>query len=253
MKNRLKLSRYEKCLFVVVENVVQKLTASVVLFDTKFPYTSTSAYFLAVIVQEELAKLILLPIARESGNLNNLISNRRSAFYSHLVKQKLISSYGFFKKDWKRLEEKKQRCLYVGFNKKRKLDYCRISRDDCYKEIKSALWAYQYQMKCINSEKEFSKDFIKALLFMTKILGDCVRDKLPSLHKDMMDEARKSVIRMEKNNKLVEKEFLESAFKNPYELIRIVKSIFGSDYKIFLKKIQKMSFDEMVQCLGIYL
>lgn len=248
MTNRLKLSKYERCLFAVMENVIQKITASVTLYDTKFAYPS--AYFLAVIAQEELAKLILLPIARELGELNDLISNRKSAFYSHRAKQKLISTYGFFKKNWKKLEERKQGCLYVEFNKKEVSNYCRISKEECYDEIKSTLWAYQYQMKCISSEKEFSKDFIKVLLFMTKILGDCVREKLPNLHKEMIEEVKKSVVKMKKNKKLAKKEVLESIFKNPYELIRVVKNALGNDYKVFLRKIQKMSFDEMVQHLG---
>ena len=199
MRNRLKLSKYETCLFAVVENVIQKMTASVVLYDTKFAYTS--AYFLAIIVQEELAKLILLPIAKELDELSNLISNRRSAFYSHRAKQKLISTYGFFKKNWKELEKRKQKCLYVEFDKMEMPNYCRISREECYEEIKSALWAYQYQMKCISSEKKFSKDFIKALLFLTEILGGCVQDKLPNLHREMMEEAKKAVVKMKKKTR----------------------------------------------------
>jgi len=251
MRNELKLSKYERCLFVVAENVIQKITASVTLYDTKFAYTS--AYFLAIIAQEELAKLILLPIAKELDELNDLISDRGSAFYSHRAKQKLISTYGFFKKDWEELEKRKQGCLYVEFDESETPNYCKINRKECYEEIKSALWAYQYQMKCISSEKEFSKDFIKTLLFLTKILGGCVRDKLPSLHKEMMEEAKKAVIKIEKDKKLAEKEVLESIFKNPYELIRVVKNALGSDYKDFLRKIQKMSFDEMVQDLKNYL
>lgn len=251
MKKELKLSKYEKCLFAVVENVVQKITAATVLYDTKFAYTS--AYFLAIITQEELAKLILLPIAKELGELSNLISNRRSAFYSHRAKQKLISTYGFFKKNWRELEKRKQKCLYVEFDERGMPNYCRISREECHEEIKSVLWAYQYQMKCISSEKKFSKDFIRALLFLTKILGGCVQDKLPNLHREMMEEAKKAVVKMKKNKKLAEKEVLESIFKNPYELIRVVKNAIGSDYKVFLRKIQKMSFGEMVQHLGNYL
>lgn len=246
MKNNknLRLSKYEKILFCVVENVVQKLTAAVILYEGKCAYTS--AYFLAIIAQEELAKLILLPIAKELGELNELISKKNSAFYNHRVKQKLIRTYSFFERDWQNLEEKKQNCLYVGYDDNCKPRYCRITPKECYKEIKSAIWFYQYQMKCINTEKTFSRDFIKTLLFMTKILGGCVNEKIPNLHKEMMLEVKNATKHM-RINKIKAREAL---FKNPYELVRITKYALGPSYKKFLRRIQKMEFKDMVEYLG---
>ena len=55
------LSQYEKLILLTVENVIEKLTSASILF--KHNPANSTAYFLTIISQEELAKLILLPFA----------------------------------------------------------------------------------------------------------------------------------------------------------------------------------------------
>lgn len=247
-KKKLKITEYEKLLFPIIENGIQKLIASIILYETKIAYTSS--YFLVVIAQEELAKLILIPIAKEIGGLDDLLRNRKDGFFNHRVKQKLFSTYGFFERKWEGIEDKKQNCLYTTKDDKGGIKHCSISKEECYKEIKNAIWVYQYQMKVISNENIFTKDFKKILLFMTKLLGGCIKDKIPQLIEDFKRDADRAAEDLKKNKNKTKDKFLESLFKNPYRMIEIIKHGLGPKYKQFLSEIKNKSFQEMVQHLG---
>lgn len=243
MKPKATLSRYEELIFTISFNVIQKLMAAAILYESKLAYPSS--YFLAVIAEEELAKLILIPILNETGQLNKI--KKGDSFFHHKSKQKIICSYGYFKKNWEKIEETKQGCLYTGIAKGEHA--CTISEQQCYKEIKDAVWSFQYQMKCIASEKTLSEDLKKILLQISKWLGGCLQEKIPSLGKESWEEMNKEVGKLKKNKKKAENAFLESLFKNPYELIRISKAALGKDYKAFLSKIQNKTFEEMISLM----
>jgi AbiV family abortive infection protein len=247
-------------LFAVAENVMHKLVSAIVLYDTKFAYTS--AYFLAVIAQEEIAKFILLPVANEIGELEELISikNRtKSPFYNHTAKQKLVSTYSFFNRnlDWKNFAEVKEGCLYVGFDDNENPKFVNVSPDKCYKEIKSALWFFQSQMRNIAFEKSFNKKLVKALLALTKILGGCLQEKMPQLNKEMQRDFKEVISKIKKSKSLSHKTFLDSLFKNPYELIRISKYACDGKHKVFLRDAflckNGKTYDEMIKHLEKYI
>ncbi len=169
------LSAEEKIIITIVQNVVEKLIASTLLYSSKLAYTSS--YFLCVIAEEELAKLFFLPITIEIGKLNKL-SKSIKLFRNHKVKQKISSSLSYFEKNWNDLEEKKQKSLYVSIDDS-KANFCHIKPDDVYQELNHAVLYFLYLMRHINEEKRFSKNLIKILLLQTELLGGCIKEKLP--------------------------------------------------------------------------
>lgn len=233
----------------MVDNAVDKIIAGITLYCSGLSYSSS--FFLTVIAEEELAKLYLLPILDEFGGLEEALSNKRSAFYDHRVKQRIFSSYVYFKRKPDEIEDIKQSALYVGLNKKGQIDFCRIKPEVCFNEIKNAVWLFQYQMKHIAEEKTLSKKLVKACLFLNNILADCIKEKVPDLVEVMELDiiSAKKAINKSKNSKEIS--FYEALFKNPYEQIRILKYSLGEDrYKEFLKKTHKLSFEDLVGRLG---
>lgn len=249
MNKKSSLTEYEEILLAVIKNVVEKLTAAIILYDSKLSYTSS--YYLTVITEEELAKLYILPIVNEFESLQEALADRKSAFYSHKIKQRIFSSYVYFDRNWEGIEDKKQSILYVGLNKNGKVGFCYIKQEECLREIYNAVWVFLYQMKHITQEKTLSKQFVDVCLFLNSILAGCIKDKIPSVITNIKSDTDRAVKIMSQNKKKAESAYYESLFKNPYEQIRILKNALGNDkYKNFLKRTHKLSFEDMVEELG---
>ena len=242
------LTEYENQLLAIIDNVVEKISASLILYNTKSNYNSS--FFLAIIAQEELAKLIMLPIAREIGNVDELLSSRKGGFYSHKIKQKLFSSYTFFERNWEVIEDKKQNSLYSGINDENKIENPEITREECFQELKNGIFVFQYQMKVIEDSKIFPQHFINILLGKTSELGKVVGWNIPDLGMAFFRDVDKAVEEMVEDKNKAKTKMLESLFKNPYNMVEIIKAALGNDYKDFLRKIQGLSFSEMVRILG---
>lgn len=248
---KLKLTKYEELLFAIIDNVVQKIVSSIELYCSKYAYPS--AYFLAVISEEELAKLILLPLARELGEIKELISSRDSLYFKHGLKQKIFTSYGLQNRSAEDIEKIKQKCLYVGMDDNLKPIYARISPKETYLEIKYSTRLLTDFVHKILSTKEFSQDFKRVVIFLLKILRAHGKNKLPRLLKDIANEADKAFLELKKDPKRAEERFHKELFSNPYILIDIFKALFKKDYKKHLRNMKKLSFHDMVQYLGKYL
>ncbi len=140
------LSKYENFILLTVENVIEKLTAATILFKQN-PANSAS-YFLTIISQEELAKLILLPFAYELDYLEELMSNRQSELFSHKVKQKMFTSYTHHSRDYSAMENNKQDSLYVNY-KKNKNNLKKFYKSETIKEMKEAIICYLHQINIL--------------------------------------------------------------------------------------------------------
>jgi hypothetical protein len=88
-----------------------------------------------VIAQEELAKIIMLPLAKELDELSDLVNNRSSGFYDHRIKQKLFASYGMQKPNHQDIEQLKQSCLYVGVSEDGEPRFTKIQPEEARKEV----------------------------------------------------------------------------------------------------------------------
>jgi len=192
----------EQIIYEVVKNVNEKISAASVLYSKKINFNS--AFFLLIIAQEEMAKLFLIPIANEIGELNNLLFDRGGPFYSHKVKQRIYSSYNFLERKLDEIDAKKQQSLYVGKINNR-IGTLQISHKKCFEEIKNTIALQQYQLKNISQSNKFEKKFIDTLLKLTEDLGKIVNSNVPRLAKVYFDDVKKEVNRMRKNNKTFEK------------------------------------------------
>ncbi|HSW96231.1 MAG TPA: AbiV family abortive infection protein [Candidatus Saccharimonadales bacterium] len=247
-KEELQLTPFEIMLHATIYNIIEKTTASIALYKTKYSYPSS--YYLAIIAQEEVAKLFMLPLINEFGGLDEVVRNKRSPFYNHKIKQKIFSSFVYFQRNWESLEEKKQATLYVGFKSNNDFGRLTISPEENYNEIKNLVWVYFFQTKHMVKEP-YSKYFLKVFNFSNNILIGCLKDQMPELLEDMKKEMDKAVKRISKSKESIISTYYEDTFKNPYELIRIYKKLYkGDDYKNFIKRTYKLSFQELVKEIG---
>ena len=244
MSRKIKLSKYEEQIFSVIFNAQEKLISSIMLYKLGISYSTS--YFLAVISEEEIAKLILIPIAKELGELEDLMTNRKSVYFKHKIKQRIFSSYGLQNRSYEDIESIKQKCLYIG--KGQKSTY--IEPDKVYEEIVHALKLYsRFVLEISLTGNYFSKDFKDVVMTLTRItLRGCIKKELPQLLEDMFED--------EEDNDLpdgLEEIKYEDYFTNPYLMIEMLKSLLGKKYKKFLRETKKMSFEEMTQHLRVYL
>lgn len=232
------MTDYEKLLFPIANNANEKIIASSALYNSKLSWTSS--FYLAVIAQEELAKLIIIPFAKEIDGLDDMLNNKSSIFYSHKIKQKILSSYVYFQRDWAAIEIKKQNCLYS------KGQTCYVKPEECYKEIKSAVWMWQNLM-LFSKEPIFTEFFKKSLLIITKMQGACLRSNIPELLEDMQRELDNIGANFKSDKEKYFSEWCRLQFRNPYEFIRLLKAVFKDDYKLHLRNILDKTLDEAVE------
>lgn len=245
---KLELSTFENILFTVVENAIYKTISAIELYCTKYSYNQ--AYFLCIIAEEELAKLIILPIAKELDELKKLVNNRRNSYYNHSIKQKLFTSYGLQNRTSDEIESIKQQCLYVGIDENLKPIYARLKPDIVYLEIKHTTFLLTSSTHKILRTSEVSDDLKKCILFLLNLLKGCVNDKMPELKEDILKESDEFITKLNNNPDFREERYLEELFSNPFELIRIFKAVFMDDYQKHLEKIKTLPFNEMVKYLG---
>ena len=242
------LTNYEKLLFTIIENAVFKTVSAIKLHSTKYAYNQ--AYFLTVIAEEELAKLIIIPIAKELDELDNLFNNRQSAYFNHGIKQKIFTSFGLQNRTHNGIEKLKQECLYVGSDSNLNPKFRKISPEDTYIEIKHTVQLLINFVGKMLKVKTFSKDFKKSIVFLSSLLRGCIKDELPSLKKDILRETSNIESKIKKNSTEAQYRLHQEIFTNPYELIEVFKAIYKKDYKKHLRKIKKLSFNDMVQYIG---
>ncbi len=200
-----------------------------------------------MIAEEELAKLILLPIAKELDDFEDLLNNRRSSYFNHRIKQKLFTSFGLQNRKHNEIETLKQECLYVGADKQLKPTRRMVTPKNAYLEIKHTVKLLLDSAKNIMSTDELSNDLKKIIMFTLNLLKGCILEKMPELAKDMLDEIEKIESEHAMKPEMKGHWLNEQLVTNPYSLIGIFKAIYKKDYKKHLGIINKMSSDEVIE------
>lgn len=235
------LNNYERILLTIIENATFKIVSAIELYANKYSYND--AFFLCIIAEEELAKMIILPIARELGEMDQIINNnRKNAYYNHAIKQKIFTNFGLQNRTHEKIESIKQSCLYVGIDFEQKPHFIHIKPVDVFNEIKYTVLLFTNVYRVIFFEEEFSEFFKKSTEFFMKIIRSCVPDILPDLENEILVEAD----RLSKLNKKELKNYYhKSIVTNPYELIKIFKILFKDDYKKRLKEVGYFTLPEL--------
>ncbi len=242
-----KFTAFENLLITVFFNATTKFISAVQLYGGKISYND--AFFLCVIAQEELAKLFLLPIARELNEIEDISGNRNNPFYRHAIKQKIYTSWGMQDREHRDIEGKKQRILYVGLNGKCEAVFDYVKPEEVLIEIKHLAYLLVHTYVDILSQLEFGEKFKKGMKFFMDNAYECAETDLPELNTLIERE----VIDLEslKPEELKERQ-IKRLLSNPYELIKMCKAVFKEDYKTHLKSMSLLTFSELEDYLGKY-
>ncbi len=183
------MTQYENILINIFANAAMKIVGAIDLHVSG--YSCNLAYFASIIAQEELAKLVILPIANELGDLNDVISNRNSDYFKHGVKQKLFTSFGLQNRTHDDVERIKQECLYVGVDKDLTPVLRQISKQESLEEIKHAtlLLTRMFRIHCFG--QEFSDDFKRGVHHFMGLVKECVLEKLPEIDSLITEEGER--------------------------------------------------------------
>lgn len=238
------LDKEEELYLAVFCNAIEKLIASVIIYSSGKSYSS--AYFLAVISQEEAAKFIILPFSIELNEEEIFLSNRTSTYFNHRFKQKIFTTWGMQNRSHDGLEDMKQSLLYVGNSKKLRQD---ISAEETYKEIKiAARFLVRKILLDVDNTDKFSKDFKETIREKSFALRDVLLELIPKLKQDMLEEEEMRYNKIKiKGETAVQEQNIREMFSNPFILIVVFRTVFKEEYQEHIRAINKMTFDEMVQ------
>ena len=222
----------------IFQNAFKKLKAATVLYSNELYDTS---YFLSVIAEEEVSKIIIVNIAKETGKLSEL-EIRSSAYYNHNVKQKIALSYNTLEKPERILEQIKQSSLYVGIGKGTEPIIPNIPQEKCYAELQNAIDTvidFAFTKVDTNSLDEKTKNTIED--FKKFIDKHC-----PELRKQIKERHEKDSADNFKNR------ILKMVYSKTNFLILFLKYKYGEDnYKPHLDKVKRMGLDEMLKYLDL--
>ncbi len=247
------LSNYEKIITSVSKNAKEKIIASIELYKTET--ANPSSFYLATIAQEELSKLVLLPIAREVNEIKKLLDGENrtfSPYYNHKIKQKIFVSYGLQNRKYELIESNKQKNLYCCVNKNLRPKANKCKKQTVFLEIKHAIklfrtsvlypftadiFPFKDNRKTIG--ENFSKNLEQFCFSEFNFINDFLNQRIPELSNELFKEEAEE-FKLKKENTLS----LKKLFLNPYCTIEVYKVIFGKSYKDKLKEIQGHSFEE---------
>lgn len=236
----MKLTEYEKSIIMIFQNATFKLVSAIDLYLTKYSYNES--FFLCIIAQEELAKLVILPIARELGEMDEIVNNRSSAYYRHSIKQKIFTNFGLQNRTHDDIEKIKQSCLYVGLTSTHEPDFATTKPETVLKEIKYTALLLVNNYRTILFEETFPEKLKKVVGAFMQIVHGCIVDRLPEVNTDILKDADAI---SKKSEEEIRQETLKALFTNPYELIKIFKAAFGEkEYKTHLKKLGYFTIPE---------
>ncbi|UOY04999.1 AbiV family abortive infection protein [Muricauda sp. SCSIO 64092] len=236
--NQEKFTNYELFVVTIFQNATQKLLAAIELSSTRYSYNE--AFFLAIIAQEELAKLIILPIANELDTLENVLTNRQGAFYKHPVKQKIFTNFGLQNRSHQDIEKLKQGYLYVGSSEQGKPEFSIAKPDQVRAEIKHTCLFMVNQFSNIIEEKDFSKLTKKGATYFMEIVKSAISERMSEVDMSIKDDS-KEISDLEQTDK--ERMIMNRLIMNPYQLIRMLKAVFKEDYKEHLSNLGYYSIE----------
>lgn len=118
------MNQFESLVFFIIYSACDKINASITLF--KSLYWWNMSFFSSILAQEELAKLILLPLLWEVWEVDKIAQGKPSVFFNHCIKQRVFTSFWLQNRSHKEIEILKQQAIYVGIDTSHKSNWKRI-------------------------------------------------------------------------------------------------------------------------------
>lgn len=229
------MTDYEKLLGNIIINAGEKIIDAAVLLRTDYSYRDS--WYLCIIAEEELAKLVIIPFAQRAGNIEALAS-RPSVLYRHPVKQKVFTTYGLQNRDYEKIESLKQECLYIEprFGGK----YLRVvTKEEASVELeRSVLLFNQLAVNNILICKDPSVELRKIIeKFVKHIFAPAIKDLAPEVAKKIMQS-------FTKDEKI---SLMEAVKRYPMLFAEMIIFALPDKHKEFFAEIQGLSYDEMLQ------
>lgn len=222
-------------------NAGEKLIDSMSLHNTGYSYRSS--WFLSVIAEEEMAKLIMLPFANLADRLDE-VSQRPSIIYKHPVKHRVFTSYGIQNRTESDLEKLKQEYMYAGVDSKNYKAMPVVKPGDSSAEIVHAVKLYD-QIVIVNFlASDLVSDEFKQL--MKKFIEGIFIPAVKSLHPAAATEIQTKYNGARPN-------MIEAFQMHPLMFAELVMAAIPADYKTYFKEIEGKSFDVAVGILDRYL
>ncbi len=231
----------------IFQNTVHLITTAVSLYNLG---KHEHGFFFIITAQEELAKLIIIPIAHELGEIEKIKKDKSHHYYNHSIKQKLFSTYGLQNWKWEKTQSVKEKCMYVEIEGDKR-DY-KISPETLQREIEKSIDAIVVLLVQIEAEKSFSRATVHEIKIILLDIHQACKTMIPLmpwLTRRLIFEKIKSATAQESLDY-----FAPKIVSSPYLLIKFLKSEFPNEYKAHLKQIQKMSeMDAVVYILELML
>lgn len=237
------MDTYEKQLALISINAGEKIIDAAVLYKTGYSYRD--AWFLTIIAEEELAKLVLLPFAKLAGNLDELMQ-RPSAYYKHPVKHKIFISYGLQNRSPAEIESIKQASLYIGTSDDANLAARGIKKQQVFDELVRAIRLFdQLALRNISIARTPSKALKTTVnQFGNKILAPAIHDLVP----DIAEQLSRDLSGLSESMTI-----FEAVEQHPLLFTEMLVYSLPTNYQKFFREIQGLSYHEMLQKLRDYL
>jgi hypothetical protein len=234
------MSDFERLLMNIVLSAGEKIIDAAVLLSTKYSYRDS--WYLTILAEEELAKIVVLPFAERAGN-GSEIAERPSVLYRHPIKQKIFTTYGLQNRDYLNIEALKQECVYVTPKVGGKLRV--VTADEASNEIeKSILLFNQLAVNNILIAQSPSDEFKTTLQkYVGMIFVPAIKDLAP-------DVAQKIMVNFNESTSQIT--LVEAVKRHPLLFAEMIVYAIPKTYQKFFTDIQGLSYDEMIKELDKY-
>jgi len=234
------MSDFEKLLMNIILSAGEKITDAAVLLRTRYSYRNS--WYLTILAEEELAKIVVLPFAERAGNSAE-IAERPSVLYRHPIKQKIFTTYGLQNRDYLNIEALKQECVYVAPRVGGKLRV--VTADEASDEIeKSILLFNQLAVNNILIAQSPSDEF---RIILQKYVGMIFAPAIKYLAPDV---AKKIMVNFNKPTSKIT--LVEAVKRHPLLFAEMIVDALPKTYPEFFTDIQGLSYDEMIRELENY-
>ena len=235
------MSDSEKILMNIILSAGEKIIDAAVLFSTGHSYRDS--WYLTIVAEEELAKIVVLPFAERAGNMLE-IAERPSLLYKHPVKQKIFTTYGLQNRDSANIEQLKQECIYVAPKVGGQLRV--VTATEASDEIEGSILLFnQLAVNNILLAQSPSDEF-KTILqkYVGSIFVPAVKDIAPSI-------AKKITLRY--NGPTSKITIVEAIKRHPLLFAEMITFAIPQTHRQFFKAIQGLSHAEMIKELDKHL
>jgi hypothetical protein len=234
------MSDFEKLLMNIILSAGEKIIDAAVLLRTGHSYRD--AWYLTILAEEELAKIVVLPFAERAGNSAE-IAERPSVLYSHPVKQKIFTTYGLQNRDYSSIEALKQECIYVAPKAGGRLRVVMV--DEASGEIeKSILLFNQLAVNNILIAQTPSNEFkITLQEYAGSVFMPAVKDLVPSVAQKIMADFDGPTSKITT---------VEAVKRHPLLFAEMIVFAIPQAYQQFFADIQGLSHTEMIEELDKY-